>query len=99
MGWHHNKSAEKLTGCLRCAAPPLARFGDAQHRSASLLRPDGNAFGLLFSFRNALRVQVDTELLTFLIKMAALQTKRFRRVRNVVLIAAEFGEDSLAFEL
>lgn len=56
---------------LRCAEPPLARFGNAQHTSASLLGRTLTTSGPLF-FRIAFRLQIDAEMLAFLVQVTAL---------------------------
>ena len=42
--------------------------------------------------------QINSYLLGLLIKMRALQSQRSCRVRNLVVIALQFGEDGLLFE-
>lgn len=63
--------------------------------------PDARASGLFFLalLPTALGLQINPQLLTFFVQMASFQTERFSRVRDVVLVAAEFGEDRLAFEV
>ena len=43
--------------------------------------------------------RVDAQLLTFLVKVAALEAERFCCVGHVVMVAVEFGEDGDSFEL
>jgi len=51
--------------------------------------------GLIFS---TLLLNIDSELLGFLVEMAALQSERFRSIRDVVIASLQLGKNRLTLE-
>jgi hypothetical protein len=55
--------------------------------------------GIVRLFFSTLFLNIDSELLRFFVKMAALETERFGRVRDVVIAPLQLGENRFALEV